>query len=164
MSDEPEVAASGTRREGRERILGLLYEAELKGVGIDELIEGLPLPVRGYAAAISNDIGPSLDSIDELIEEASHRWKLARMPAIDRALLRMATYELVHRPDVPAGAIISEAVELAAVYSTDSSSRFVNGVLGRLAFELRPDETALLVEDAADAIEESPSLGVDARE
>lgn len=140
MTDEPAVAASGTRREGRERVLGLLYEADLKGVALDELVGDLPLPVRGYAGSIAAEIGPVMSSIDALIEEASHRWKLARMPAVDRALLRMATYELAHRPDVPAGAIISEAVELAASYSTESSSRFVNGVLARLASDLRPDE------------------------
>jgi hypothetical protein len=62
------------------------------------------------------------------------------MPAIDRTLLRIATYELAHRDDVPTGAIISEAVELAKRYSTDDSGKFVNGLLARIAREVRPHD------------------------
>ena len=60
------------------------------------------------------------------------------MPVVDRALLRMATYELLARPDVPTGAVISEAVELATQYSTEESGRFVNGVLATIAAVVRP--------------------------
>jgi N utilization substance protein B len=60
------------------------------------------------------------------------------MPALDRAVLRLACFELVHRPDVPTGAAISEAVELAKRYSTDDSGRFVNGVLSAIAADVRP--------------------------
>jgi hypothetical protein len=60
------------------------------------------------------------------------------MPVIDRTLLRMATYELIERPDVPTGAVISEAVDLAKEYSTEESGRFVNGVLASVAAEVRP--------------------------
>ena len=59
------------------------------------------------------------------------------MPTVDRSLLRMGVYELLYRPDVPTGAVISEAVELAQRYSTDESGRFVNGMLGRIAEEVR---------------------------
>ena len=62
------------------------------------------------------------------------------MPVVDRALLRMATYELLARPDVPTGVVISEAVELAKQYSTDESGRFVNGVLATIATVVRPDD------------------------
>ena len=144
------VAAAGSRREGRERILGLLYEAESKGVPLETVVAGLPLPLTGYAAQLAPQLSSSLAMVDQRIEAASHRWKVARMPAIDRAILRMATFELAERPDVPSGAIISEAVELAGEYSTDSSSRFVNGVLARLAGELRPHEAPLTVEDDLD--------------
>ncbi|HEX2042681.1 MAG TPA: transcription antitermination factor NusB, partial [Acidimicrobiales bacterium] len=65
-------------------------------------------------------------------------WAVERMPAIDRALLRMGVFELLHRPDVPTGVVLSEAVELAARYSTEDSGRFVNGVLARIAEEVRP--------------------------
>lgn len=142
MADEHAVAAAGSRREGRERVLGLLYEAEAKGTGLAELVAALPLPLTGYAAQIVGGLASNLETIDAHIEQASHRWSVARMPAVDRALLRLATHELADRTDIPAGAVISEAVELAAEYSTDASSRFVNGVLARLARELRPEEPA----------------------
>jgi N utilization substance protein B len=61
------------------------------------------------------------------------------MPSVDRALLRMATYELIARPDVPTGVVISEAVDLAGEYSTDESGRFVNGVLAAIADNVRPE-------------------------
>ena len=61
------------------------------------------------------------------------------MPVVDRTLLRMATFELLARPDVPTGVVISEAVELAKVYSTEESGRFVNGVLAAIAAVTRPD-------------------------
>jgi N utilization substance protein B len=147
MTDSPPVAAPGSRREARERVLGLLYESETKGTDLAEVIETLPLPLTGYAAQIAGAIGTDLESIDQLIEDASHHWSVPRMPAVDRALLRMATFELRDRTDIPAGAVISEAVELAAEYSTDSSSRFVNGILGRLAAELRPDEPGVGAHD-----------------
>ncbi len=149
MTDEPTVAPAGSRREGRERLLGLLYEAEIKGIGLDELVAGLPLPLRGYAAQLAAGLAEHIDELDPLIEEASHRWSVSRMPSVDRAVLRMATYELLHRPDIPSGAVISEAVDIAGQYSTDASSRFVNGVLARLAAELRPGEPVPAGEDAA---------------
>ena len=62
------------------------------------------------------------------------------MPVIDRTVLRMGTYELLERPDVPTGAVLSEAVELAKRYSTEESGRFVNGVLGAIAAEIRPKD------------------------
>ncbi len=114
MSADTGVAGAGSRREGRERVLGLLYEAESKDVSLSAIVAGLPLPLKGYAAQLSDDLSSSIEEIDELIENASHRWRVARMPAIDRALLRMATFELAHRPDVPSGVVISEAVELSS--------------------------------------------------
>lgn len=140
MSDSPPESWASSRREGRERLLGLLYESETREVPLDELIAGLPVPLTGYARQIAAAMGSDWSELDALIEGVSHRWKLVRMPAVDRALLRLGTFELAHRPDVPAGAIISEAVELATEYSTDSSSRFVNGILARLAHDLRPEE------------------------
>ena len=72
------------------------------------------------------------------MSDHAHNWDLDRMPALDRALLRLGAFELVHRPDVPTGAVINEAVELASQYSTDDSGRFVNGVLAAIAREVRP--------------------------
>jgi transcription antitermination protein NusB len=129
----------GTRREARERALALLYEAEAKSVTPGEVLASLELEPEAFAADLVVGVGTHLEQLDELIRRYSKSWKLERMPVVDRTLLRMAVYELGHRPDVPTGAIISEAVELAKRYSTDDSGKFVNGMLSRIAEELRPD-------------------------
>jgi transcription antitermination protein NusB len=129
---------TSTRREARERALGLLYEAETRGVVPAAVLDDLPVPPDAYAADLVVGVGDDLDDIDDLIRRFAKDWKLERMPAIDRAVLRMGIHELMSRPEVPTGAIISEAVELATQYSTDESGRFVNGMLSRIAAEVRP--------------------------
>jgi len=83
-----------------------------------------------------------LERIDSLISCYSIGWVMDRMPAVDRALLRMATYEILSHPDVPTAVVISEAVDLATQYSTDESGRFVNGVLAAIAAVVRGDGSA----------------------
>jgi N utilization substance protein B len=128
----------GTRREARERALTLLYEADAKQVEPQAVLADQVLPLEEFAADLVGGVGSNLDESDALIRRFSKGWALERMPVIDRTLLRMAIYELAHRPDVPTAAIISEAVELAKRYSTDDSGKFVNGMLARIADELRP--------------------------
>jgi N utilization substance protein B len=125
------------RREARERALELLYEAEVKGSPGTSVLDGLPIAPDGFAVEIINGVDEHRARIDELIGRFSEGWKLERMPALDRAVLRMATFELIGRPDVPTGVVLSEAVDLASEYSTDESGRFVNGLLARIADEVR---------------------------
>ncbi len=129
----------GTRRAARERALSLLYEAEAKGVSPEELMGDLPAPAPAFVKDLVEGVGREQLEIDALIERYARDWAVDRMPVIDRSLLRLAIYELAHRPDIPAGAVISEAVELAKGYSTEESGRFVNGVLSSIAAEVRPD-------------------------
>ncbi len=131
---------TGSRHEARERALGLLYEAEVKGEAPASTIAALPLPPDAYAADVVAGVGEHLAEIDALLRRFAQHWSLERMPALDRALLRMGTYELAHRPDVPRNVVINEAVELAKAYSTEDSGRFVNGLLARIATEVRPEE------------------------
>ena len=77
--------------------------------------------------------------IDELIDTHASNWSLDRLPDVDRAILRMATFELLWADDVPDVVVIDEAIELAKALSTDDSPAFVNGVLGALSRDLRPD-------------------------
>lgn len=128
----------GTRREARERALGLLYEADAKDATPSDVLAEQAVAPDDFADDLVRGVGVHRDEVDELIRRFAKGWTLERMPMIDRTLLRMATYELGHRPDVPTAAVISEAVELAKRYSTDDSGRFVNGMLGRIAEELRP--------------------------
>jgi N utilization substance protein B len=131
----------GTRREARERAMSLLYEADAKDLSPDEVLQGLPLQPDPFVVDLVAGVGRHQDRIDELIERYAIDWTLERMPVVDRTLLRLAVYELLERDDVPTGAVISEAVELAKLYSTDESGRFVNGVLGSVAAEVRSPPT-----------------------
>jgi N utilization substance protein B len=105
------------------------------------VLDGQVLEPEAFVVDIVNGVEKHGDEADALIRRFSKGWSLERMPVIDRTLLRMAIYELGHRPDVPTGAVISEAVELAKRYSTDDSGKFVNGMLSRIAKELRGEST-----------------------
>jgi transcription antitermination protein NusB len=133
------VGGLGSRREARERALSLLYEAEAKACPPEAVLDELPVPPDPFAGDLVAGVGAHLEDIDERIRRFARGWTLERMPVVDRTVLRMAIYELLHRPDVPTAAVISEAVELAKSYSTDDSGRFVNGMLSAIAEEARPD-------------------------
>ena len=128
-----------TRREARERALSLLYEAEAKSVGVGDVLADLPLPADEFTVDLVTGVDREAEAIDGLLAKYSIDWSIERMPVIDRALLRLATYELLERPDIPTAAVLSEAVELAKQYSTDDSGRFVNGVLAAVAAAVRQD-------------------------
>ncbi len=132
---QPEPA--GSRRQARERALSLLYEAESKDVTPAAVLASLPVAPDAFAVEVVTGVGLHMDELDEWITGYAKDWTIERMPALDRALLRMGIFELLHRPDVPTGAVISEAVELAQRFSTDESSRFVNGMLARIAEKAR---------------------------
>ena len=133
MSSTP----GATRRQARERARELLYEASAKGLAAPLVVEAQPTVPDAFAVDIVNGVDRHRSEIDGLISRFARGWSLERMPVVDRLLLEMGSYELIHRPDVPTGAVISEAVELAKRFSTEDSSRFVNGVLGRIAEEVR---------------------------
>jgi transcription antitermination protein NusB len=138
MPEEPYTGGIGSRREARERAVSLLYEAEARGVSPQVVLEGLPLPAEPFTAELVAGVGEHLGELDDLLRAHARDWKLERMPVIDRAVLRLGGFELVHRPEIPVGAVISEAVELAKAYSTDDSGRFVNGMLSAIAAAVRP--------------------------
>ena len=128
----------GSRREARERAMGLLYECEAKSLTPAEVVGALPVPAEPFAVELVTGVGDHLAEIDETIRRYAKGWTLERMPAVDRAVLRIGVYELEHRRDVPTGVVISEAVELAKRFSTDDSGRFVNGMLSAIAADVRP--------------------------
>lgn len=128
----------GSRREARERALGLLYEAETKGLRPTDVLASLPVAPDPFTSALVSGVDAHQRELDDLLRRYSRGWTLERMPAIDRAVLRLGAFELCHRPDVPTGAVLSEAVELASRYSTAESGRFVNGLLAAIAAEVRP--------------------------
>ena len=125
------------RRKARKRALDVLFEADLRGLDAAELLmerttEASP-PVAPYAAVLVEGVRAHQDEIDGLIAEHAHGWTLPRLPGVDRALLRIAIFEVLYCPDVPDAVAIDEAVELAKSLSTDESPSFLNGVLGAVA-------------------------------
>lgn len=126
----------GSRRALRERVLSLLYEAEVKSCSVEELLDALPLSPDPFVEALVRGVSEHRETIDSHLEQHARGWTLARMPATDRAILRMATYEIGWSTDVPTAVAITEAVELAKAYSTDDSGRFVNGLLSAVSADL----------------------------
>jgi N utilization substance protein B len=107
---------------------------------LDVVLAELPSPPEAYACELAEGVAKRLDEIDALVEKYANAWALDRMPAVDRQLLRLGTYELIAEPTVPVAVVIDEAVDLAKTFSTEESGRFVNGVLAAIAAERRPDE------------------------
>ncbi len=125
------------RRQARERVVTLLYEAELKGERPTVVMDALATVPDPYAATLVQLVETRAEEIDALIGGAAIGWDLGRMAVVDRNVLRLAVAELLACPDVPTAVILNEAVELASAYSTDDSGRFVNGVLATLALQVR---------------------------
>ena len=128
------------RSNARERALHVLYEAEAKSISTATVLDAQVLAVDEMTIEIVSGVEARGTTIDELISEHATGWTLARMPSIDRNVLRIGSFELLGRPDVPVAVIINEAVEMAKTFSTDESGRFVNGVLSAIAAVVRPDE------------------------
>jgi len=131
------------RTKARKRALDLLFEAEQRGVNAADLLrERLAVPVTEaplseFTADLVMGVVEHWGQVDELIATYSQGWTLGRMPAVDRAILRLGAYEVIWSSDVPEPVAISEWVGLATELSTDDSPRFVNGLLARLA-EVKP--------------------------
>jgi N utilization substance protein B len=129
----------GARHSGREAALQMLFQMEASGASADEAIalywpsfEGDP-EGRAYADDAVRGVEASRQEVDARIAGASAHWRVERMARVDRNVLRLGTWELAHRLDVPRAVILDEAVELAKTYGTEESGAFVNGVLNRIA-------------------------------
>ncbi|MEI8390883.1 MAG: transcription antitermination factor NusB [Actinomycetes bacterium] len=125
------------RSQSRERALTLLYEADTKNVDGHTVIAGLVEPPDAVSLLIVRGVADHREAIDQVISDHADGWTMQRMPCLDRNILRMATFELLHRLDIPQAVILDEAVQLAKTFSTDDSSRYVNGVLSAVAKDTR---------------------------
>ena len=121
-----------TRTKARQRAVESLFEAEQRGVLSTEIFERNP-DVNDYAIELAGLVELHMDRIDEVISTYSQDWPLERMPAVDRAIVRVAIAELLWLPEVDSGVAVSEAVEIAVTLSTPESGKFINGVLGQIA-------------------------------
>lgn len=132
------MVTAATRRDARERAIELLYEAETKGIDVDEIVAALPLRPDAYALELATGVLDHRLELDHLLGRHARNWPVARMAVMDRIVLRLGAFELATKPEIPTGAALSEAVELGAQYgSTDDTSRFVNGVLVAVGDEVR---------------------------
>jgi transcription antitermination protein NusB len=129
------------RSKARKRALDLLFEAEVRGEPVLDLMAersaAADPPVPEYAADLVRGVHEHQGQIDSLLAANARGWTLDRMPGVDRNILRIGTFELLWRADVPDAVAISEAVTLAGELSTDDSAGFVNGLLSRV-LELKP--------------------------
>lgn len=127
------------RTKARKRALELLYEAEARGVNVGQLLTdrlAAPTtqhPLPDYTVTLVEGVLGHWGEINEVLETYSQGWQLDRMPSVDRAALRVATWEIVWNDEVPDAVAIAEAVELVQGMSTDESPKFVNGLLARVA-------------------------------
>jgi N utilization substance protein B len=130
------------RTKARKRALDILFSADVRGEEVATVLaaearRAASEPAREaswlYAREIVDGVIDNREAIDEQITTFAKDWSLARMPAVDRALLRIGTWEILYNDAVPAAVAIDEAVELAKEFSTDDSGAFVHGVLGRIS-------------------------------
>jgi transcription antitermination protein NusB len=125
----------GLRRRGRELALQMLYQHELAGtdvegiiVSFEELQQAAPA-TREFAVSLARGVIAQLHDLDTRLVDQADNWRLERMAAVDRNILRLAMYELMYAGDTPPAVVIDEAVEIAKRFGSERSSQFVNGVL-----------------------------------
>lgn len=137
----------GTRRHSRELALQILYQIEMTGDDPESVIAQFwdahpaDLSVRDYAGLLVRGTRTMIEQIDPLLTAYAANWELARMAVVDRNLLRLAVYEMLHGGGTPPIVVINEAVDIAKKYSTPESGAFVNGILDRVRKEEIRDAT-----------------------
>lgn len=126
------------RRQAREAALKTMFQMDVGKIEKDSALQNVleEFPLEGEDGIFARDLvtGASqhLEEIDDIITRVAVDWHLERMAGVDRSILRLALYEILYRQDVPNAVAVNEAVELAKLYSTDESGKFVNGVLGKV--------------------------------
>jgi N utilization substance protein B len=127
------------RRTARHQALHILYQREITEEPIGSILEGRTFLEEemgdpdDFAKGIVTGVEVRQDVLDDTIESISENWTLSRMPLVDRSILRIAVWEILFADDIPDSVSINEAVEMAKVYGGEDSSKFVNGILGKLA-------------------------------
>jgi len=147
--------SKGIRRQGREVALKVIYSLQdqdgdvettladfwknfrfhndVLGEPLEDAEAPLSFEVQRFAEDLINGVAVNLEKIDQMIEEHSTNWALDRMARVDLSLLRMATYELLYRPEIPTSVVINEAIEVGKCYGTKETPAFVNGILDKIS-------------------------------
>lgn len=129
------------RSKARKQALDLLYESDIRGSNLAQTLAARDIaeagtdarPIREYARELVNGIAENRRKIDELITTYAQGWDMDRLPAVDRNILRLGIYEILWLKDLPTSIAIDEALTLAKELSSDDSSKYIHGVLGRIA-------------------------------
>ena len=129
------------RSKARKQALDLLYETDIRGTNLVDTLASRDIPVEGsdarpireYTKELVTGISENRRKIDELITTYAQGWDMDRLPAVDRNILRLGIYEILWSTDVPMSVAIDEALVLAKELSSDDSSKYIHGVLGRIA-------------------------------
>ena len=129
------------RSKARKQALDLLYETDIRGTNVVETLASRDVPAEGpdarpireYTKELVNGVSDNRRKIDELITIYAQGWDMDRLPAVDRNILRLGIYEILWSTDVPMSVAIDEALILAKELSSDDSSKYIHGVLGRIA-------------------------------
>jgi N utilization substance protein B len=133
----------GTRRQAREHALSILYQIDIsrtspeEALGLFWKLEPADDDVMGFARTLVRGVATHRHRIDGLISDASTNWKLPRMSYVDRNILRLATFEIIGLDEVPPMVSVNEAIELGKRYGTTDSGSFINGILDRVARNLK---------------------------
>ncbi len=148
----PKVKPSDPRREAMMAALQSLFDADIRGdrgeasgqallewLGVENSLQAASMD---FANALARGVTSSRGELDQYIQRHAPAWPVDQLPLVDRNILRIALYELLHSPEVPHKTAINEAVELAKVFGSDSSARFINGVLGSVMDGLETGEIA----------------------
>ena len=129
------------RSKARKQALDLLYETDIRGTNLVETLVSRDVPaegpdarpIRDYTRELVNGVSDNRRKIDELITTYAQGWDMDRLPAVDRNILRLGIYEILWAKDVPTSVAIDESLVLAKELSSDDSSKYIHGVLGRIA-------------------------------
>ena len=129
------------RSKARKQALDLLYETDIRGTNLVETLEARDIPaegpdarpIRDYTRELINGVSDNRRKIDELITTYAQGWDMDRLPTVDRNILRLGIYEILWSTTVPTSVAIDEALDLARELSSDDSSKYIHGVLGRIA-------------------------------
>lgn len=130
------------RRVERRQALEILYEWDQTGRELADILEkkseaGTKMNLSSFSVRIIKGVQENIKWLNEIVERYSEDWKVDRMPVVDRNILRLGVYEIFFEEDIPVAVTINECVELAKIYGTDDSRRFINGVLGRISKDIR---------------------------
>lgn len=143
MSASAAQGAEG-RRAARRLAVVVLYQHDVTGLPIEELIENTERdrrrPIDDFTRALIDGVAVDTDSLDTLITRAAEGWTADRLAPLERNILRVAVHELLDWEEIPAAVSINEAVEQAKTFCGAEAPGFVNGILGRIAREVKPDD------------------------